>query len=696
MHAATPSDHLPVVSIPNGSWRRLGATADATGTTFALWAPRAHRIEVCLVDDAPGGRRRETPVTLPEITHGIHHAHLAGVGPGQRYGFRVHGPWDPARGDRCDPGKLLLDPYARAITGELTFAEGVVADGPHGADSAGLVPLSVVVGGAEDGYDWAGDVPPRTPWGDTVLYEVHVKGFTRVHPAVPVEQRGTYAGLAHPAVVEHLVGLGVTAVELMPVHHFVSERALAEAGEVNAWGYNSVGFFAPHAPYASTGSRGEQVREFKDMVRTLHAAGLEVVLDVVYNHTGESDLTGPTVCFRGIDNAAYYRLDGAGGYRDVTGCGNTLDLRHPQVVRLVLDSLRYWVEEMHVDGFRFDLASALARGSDAVDMGSAFLTAVGQDPVLRDVKLIAEPWDLGPGGYQLGRFPPLWAEWNDKFRETVRSFWLAPRERSAGVRDLAYRLSGSSDLYRDDGRRPYASINYVTSHDGPTLADLVSASGVEDGELRLRALAATTLLATGVPMWLAGDELGRTQDGEMNAYRLDSPVSWLRWEPGDGDVPHPVQALVQRLLALRRAHPALRQRHFFNGRPRAAAGRRMGQAGPGVAEAPGGKDLAWLTAAGSEMTTAGWAETNRATLGVLFDGAGLGPDGAAADDVLVWLHARSDDVEVTMPADGQERAWRVLLDTAVTDRSVDLGKRVDAGGRRVLVGPSVVVLGRAG
>ncbi|MDQ3450036.1 MAG: alpha-amylase family glycosyl hydrolase, partial [Actinomycetota bacterium] len=600
MDAASPVPR-PAVTVPRRSWRRLGATTDPTGTTFAVWAPRAQRVEVCLVDD---GAPYETRVTLPEVTHGTHHAHLAGVGAGQRYGYRVHGPWNPPSGDRCDPAKLLLDPYARAIDGALVYDERVVADGPYGLDSAGAVPLSVVVGKELDAYDWTGDVRPRTGWADTVLYELHVKGFTELHPDVPPQLRGTYAGLAHPAAVEHLVGLGVTAVELMPVHHFVSERALVEAGEVNAWGYNSVGFFAPHGPYASSGTRGHQVREFKDMVRALHVAGLEVVLDVVYNHTGEGDLTGATLCFRGIDNAAYYRLDRTGGYADVTGCGNTLDLRHPQVVRLVLDSLRYWVEEMHVDGFRFDLAPALARGDDAVDMGSAFLTAVGQDPVLREVKLIAEPWDLGPGGYQLGRFPPLWAEWNDRYRETMRAFWLAPEGDGVGVRDLAYRLSGSSDLYRDDGRRPYASINYVASHDGRTLADLLGASGAPDAARRSRAIAAATLLSTGVPMWLAGDELGRTQHGDPNAYRVDSPASWVHWTPvagegEDGAARRAMHAIVQRALALRREHPALRQRHFFDGRPR------TGMADPAVLAAdpadpadPLDKDLAWLSPSG--------------------------------------------------------------------------------------------------
>ena len=706
MDAASPVPR-PAVTVPRRSWRRLGATTDPTGTTFAVWAPRAQQVEVCLVGE--GGAPHESRVALPEVTHGIHHAHLAGVGPGQRYGYRVHGPWNPPSGDRCDLAKLLLDPYARAIDGALVYDERVVADGPYGLDSAGAVPLSVVVGGELDAYDWTGDVRPRTGWADTVLYELHVKGFTELHPDVPPQLRGTYAGLAHPAVVEHLVGLGVTAVELMPVHHFVSERALVEAGEVNAWGYNSVAFFAPHGPYASSGTRGHQVREFRDMVRALHAAGLEVVLDVVYNHTGEGDLTGPTLCFRGIDNAAYYRLDGDGAYDDVTGCGNTLDLRHPQVVRLVLDSLRYWVEEMHVDGFRFDLAPALARGDDEVDMGSAFLTAVGQDPVLREVKLIAEPWDLGPGGYQLGRFPPLWAEWNDRFRETMRAFWLAPKSDGVGVRDLAYRLSGSSDLYRDDGRRPYASINYVASHDGRTLADLVGDSGGPDAARRSRAIAAAMLLSTGVPMWLAGDELGRTQHGDPNAYRVDSPVSWVHWTPvaGAGEdeaARRAMHAVVQSALALRREHPALRQRHFFDGRPR------TGVADPAVLVAesaesadladladladPADKDLAWLSPSGNEMTAADWADPNRVTLGVLLDGAGLGPDDAGTDDILIWLHAGNDDVEIEMPADAPRRAWTVLLDTALPHPGPRA--QVTAVGPLVLVGPSVVVLTRSG
>ena len=674
------------VTIPRRSWRRLGATTDPSGTTFALWAPRAQHVEVCLLDDGADGGWRDIRVTLPEITHGIHHGHLAGVGPGQRYGYRVHGPWNPGTGDRCDPGKLLLDPYARAIDGDLIYDERVFADGPHGADSAGLVPLSVVVGAELDAYDWSDDVRPRTAWADTVLYELHVKGFTNAHPAVPAGQRGTYAGLAHPAVIEHFLGLGVTAVELMPVHQFVSERSVVEAGLVNAWGYNSVGFFAPHAAYSSAGGRGEQVREFKDMVRALHAAGIEVVLDVVYNHTGEGDLTGPTLCFRGIDNAAYYRLDGAGGYRDVTGCGNTLDLRHPQVVRLVLDSLRYWVEEMHVDGFRFDLAPALARGNDAVDMGSAFLTAVGQDPVLREVKLIAEPWDLGPGGYQLGRFPPMWAEWNDKFRETVRSFWLAADGERGGVRDLAYRLSGSSDLYRDDGRRPYASINYVASHDGLTVADLVTASGAEPAADRQRSLLATALLATGVPMLLAGDEFARTQGGDPNAYTTDDATSWVRWDEWGSSL----HDLVRRVLRLRRDHPALRQRHFFDGRPRASS--RVAEL---ASEQPVDKDLTWLRPDGREMTTVDWANLSHVTVGVIFDGDHLvgTHDGGTSSDVLIWLHAGPDAADVRLPADPRGRTWVVCLDSSSRDPSPG-GTPVPAAGRVKLAGSSVVVLTR--
>ena len=545
-----------------GSPAPLGATWDGEGTNVALFSPGAQTVEVCLFDAAGA----ELRVRLEESTSSVWHGYLPGVGPGQRYDFRVDGPFDPARGLRFNPSKLLLDPYARAIEGELVLADAVFGSVPgrdlvpQPDDSAPYVPRSVVV---DDAFPWGADVRPGTAWADTVVYELHVKGFTAQHPGVPERLRGTYAGLAHPAAVEHLRSLGVTAVELLPVHAFVSEPHLLRRGLANYWGYNPVGFFAPHAAYSSSGSGGEQVREFKAMVRALHAAGIEVLLDVVYNHTAEGDETGPTLCWRGID-AGYYRLDAdPRRYRDHTGCGNTLDLRSPAALRMVMDSLRYWVTEMHVDGFRFDLAVALGRSSDAFDQRSAFLQAVQQDPVLRRVKLVAEPWDLGEGGYQLGRFPPPWSEWNGGYRDAVRDVW---RGHAHGVRELAYRLSGSSDLFQHDGRRPYASVNFVTSHDGFTLRDLTTyetkrndANGERgrDGEshnrsancgvegetddpavrtLRLRQarnLLATLLLSTGVPMLSMGDEVRRTQGGNNNAYCQDGPDWWMPWELDD-------------------------------------------------------------------------------------------------------------------------------------------------------------------
>ncbi len=455
-----------------GQWSPLGVTADDDGVNVALWAEGAERVQLCLFDD----EGREERVELDEKTYHVWHGYLPGIRSGQRYGFRVDGPWDPARGLRFNAAKLLTDPYARAVDGELTYDPAVfghVLGGPDDKrddrDSAPYVPRSVIV---SDHFDWGDDRAPRTPWADTVIYEAHVRGLTMRHPDVPEHQRGTYAGLAHPAVVGHLAWLGVTAVELLPIHHFVTEEHLARAGLVNYWGYNSLAYFAPEAAYSSAGSRGGQVSEFKSMVKALHSAGLEVILDVVYNHTAEGGANGPTLAFRGLGNADYYKLGTSPrDYADYTGCGNTLDLSHPHVLQLVMDSLRYWVQEMHVDGFRFDLASALARSLHDVDMLSGFLTTIQQDPVLSQVKLIAEPWDVGDGGYQVGEFPPLWSEWNDKYRDTVRDFWLGS---DGGLLGLGYRLTGSSDLYADDGRRPVSSVNFITAHDGFTLRDLVT------------------------------------------------------------------------------------------------------------------------------------------------------------------------------------------------------------------------------
>jgi glycogen operon protein len=629
---------------------------------------------LCLFDgesDESVDSERETRIALREHTLGVWHGFVPDVRQGQLYGFRVEGPWDPSRSYVFHPDKLLLDPYARAIHGEVTPHPALSVQPRPGelnpGDTARYTPRSVVMG--DDGFDWGHDAKPDIPWGATVVYEAHVRGLTRLHPDVPEHQRGTYAGLAHPSVIGYLTDLGVTSVELLPVHHFVSEVDLRERGLTNYWGYNSIGYFSPHAAYASTGSRGEQVTEFKQMVRALHAAGLEVILDVVYNHTGEGATDGPTLCFRGFDDRSYYRNDGWGGYADVTGCGNTVDVSsEPQVLQLVMDSLRFWVTEMHVDGFRFDLASALARNGPHVDLRAPFLTAVHQDPVLREVKLIAEPWDATGDGYLVGQFPPAWCEWNDKYRDTVRDFW---RGRSGGVRDLASRLSGSSDLYDDDGRLPFASVNFVTAHDGFTLRDLVSydqkhneanGEGSRDGSdnnrswncgvegetddpailgLRHRQAAnllATLLLSTGVPMITAGDERGRTQGGNNNAFCHDSELTWVPWEAAPGW--EHLTELTRTLLRLRAEHPVLRQRYFFEGKPLGADGR---------------KDITWLQASGQEMTESAWLDGNTSTLGVFLAGDQLrsvDPRGQRRHDTsyVFWLHDGTDPVDVVLPA----------------------------------------------
>ncbi len=678
-----------------GTWSPLGATWDGEGTNVALFTQGAEAVDVCLFD----GAGRETRVALEESTYHVWHGYLPQVGPGQRYGFRVDGPHDPARGLRFNPSKLLVDPYARAIEGDFLLHDAVFGeqDGHQDhRDSAPYVPKSVVV---HDAFPWGEDHHrPHHAWSDTVIYELHVKGFTALHPDIPAPLRGTYAGLAHPAAIAHLQRLGVTAVELMPVHHFVSEPHLLRRDLSNYWGYNTLGYFAPHAGFSAGGSGGEQVREFKAMVRALHAAGIEVLLDVVYNHTAEGDETGPTLSFRGIDNARYYRLeeDDPAKYRDYTGCGNTLDARNPHVLQLLMDSLRYWVTEMHVDGFRFDLASALARSMHDVDKLSAFFDVIQQDPVVSQVKLIAEPWDVGEGGYQVGEFPPLWTEWNGKYRDTVRDVWRGEQQ---GVRELAYRLSGSSDLYQDDGRRPYASINFVTAHDGFTLRDLTTyetkrneANGEDgrDGEshnrswncgvegetadpdvnaLRLRQvknLLTTLLLSTGVPMLTMGDELFRTQGGNNNAYCQDNEVSWLDWTPTPEGVQ--VQALVSQLLALRRAHPVFRQKAFFSGRS--------------LAE-DGVKDVAWFGREGVELSDTEWFDPAQQVLAMYLDGRGIrsrGPRGETVEDdsFLLVLNLGADDAQVTLPG----LPWAASYDVVLTTGGASLGTLT---GRSVLL-----------
>ncbi|MEU8343905.1 glycogen debranching protein GlgX [Spirillospora sp. NPDC048832] len=655
----------------------LGATWDGTGTNFALFSEVARRVELCLFDADGTETRRD----LPEADGFVWHGYLPGIGPGQRYGYRVHGPFSPRDGHRCNPSKLLLDPYGKAVEGGVRWHESLFSyrfddpDALNEDDSAPYMPKNVVI---NPFFDWADDRPPRVPYHESVIYEAHVKGLTRLHPAIPEEQRGTYAGLAHPVMIDHLLDLGVTAVELMPVHQSVPEHALVARGLANYWGYNTIGFFAPHNSYSSSGQAGEQVLEFKAMVRALHEAGIEVILDVVYNHTAEGDHLGPTLSFRGIDNASYYRLrdDDKRYHLDYTGCGNSLNVRNPHALQLIMDSLRYWILEMHVDGFRFDLASALARELHDVDRLAAFFDLVQQDPVVSQVKLIAEPWDVGEGGYQVGNFPPLWTEWNGKYRDTVRDFW---RGSYATMPEFASRLTGSSDLYEHSARRPFASINFVTCHDGFTLTDLVSydhkhneangednRDGTDDNrswncgtegptrdpavlELRARQrrnFLATLFLSQGVPMLSHGDELGRTQRGNNNAYCQDNETAWVHWEDSDD------MEFVRILSRLRHDHPVFRRRRFFTGRGTGAAA-----------------DIAWLTPAGDSMTDQDWNVGFAKSLGVFLNGDAItepDPRGRRVrdDSFLLLVNAGSEPVEFTLPGAEYGERWEFALDTA--------------------------------
>ncbi|MFE9119529.1 glycogen debranching protein GlgX [Streptomyces sp. NPDC007172] len=710
----------PGAPTPLGARFRVGPDGVA-GTNFALWAGGAESVELCLFD--PAGT--ETRLVLTELTHEIWHGFVPGVRPGQRYGFRVHGRWDPWTGARWNPAKLLLDPYARAVDGDFVLPPevyGHVRDWPQqqvadtvrdDRDSAPHVPKGVVV---QDDDDWADDRRPKTPWSDSVIYELHVRGFTRLHPDVPEPLRGTYAGLAHPAAIDHLVRLGVTAVELLPVHQFAHEDHLLRRGLKNYWGYNSIGYFAPHAGYSASGTAGQQVGEFKRMVRALHEAGIEVILDVVYNHTAEASEMGPTLSLRGIDNRGYYRLQAdARRYADYTGCGNTLHVVQPHVLRLITDSLRYWVTEMGVDGFRFDLAAALARSMHDVDMLSPFLAVIAQDPVLRRVKLIAEPWDVGNGGYQVGAFPPLWTEWNDRYRDAVRDFW---RGALPDMRDLGYRLSGSSDLYAWGGRRPYASINFITAHDGFTLRDLVSyerkhneanGEGNRDGtndnrawncgvegetddprvnalrRRQLRNLLTTLLVSTGVPMLVAGDEMGRTQGGNNNAYCQDGEVSWLDWSLLEQPGARGLLELATRLLELRHRHPVLRRRAFFSGRAQGADGLR---------------DLAWFTARGEEMTERDWYAP-AATLGLYLSGRDIpGRDARGApvtdDSFLILLHSADRPADCVLPGPPWAASYELVVDTSREDQAEPPGVAYRGGEMVTLPARSVLVLKVAG
>ena len=676
-----------------GSPYPLGATYDGAGTNFALFSEVAEQVELCLFhgEDTGQGWGIETRVALTEVDGFVWHGYLPDVGPGQRYGYRVHGTWDPIEGHRCNPGKLLLDPYGKAIEGQVRWGEAVFGEDRRfsryrhsGLDSAPFMPVNVVI---NPYFDWGNDRPPRVPYHETVIYEAHVRGLTLRHPGIPPKLRGTYAGLAHPAVIEHLLGLGVTAIELMPVHQFVSDSGLAERGLSTYWGYNTIGFFAPHNAYAAADEPGGQVLEFKSMVCALHEAGIEVILDVVYSHTAEGDHRGPTLSFRGIDNAGYYRLQDDDGryYVDYTGTGNTLLMRHPHVLQMIMDSLRYWVIEMHVDGFRFDRAAALARELQDVDRLPAFFDLVQQDRVVSQVKLIAEPWDGGEGGYQVGNFPPLWSEWNGKYRDAVRDFWRG----SPGMRaDFATRLAGSSDLYAVSGRRPVASINFVTCHDGFTLRDLVSyntkhnepnGEGNRDGSddnrswncgvegpandraiLALRARQQRNFLATlfcsqGVPMLLAGDEIGHTQGGNNNAYCQDNEISWVDWGQADSDLLEFARAV----SSLRREHPVFRRRRFFCGQ---------------LAGHPELPDMVWFTPSGSEMSNQEWSTPHAHAMAVFLNGDALtepGPRGERLcdDSFLLLFNPSPDTVSFTMPRPSYGNAWEIVVDTATGERT---------------------------
>jgi isoamylase len=677
-----------------------GATWDGTGANFSIYSEGATGVELCLFDEPWGGQCRT--ICIRESTGHVWHCYVPGVRLGQYYGFRIHGPYEPEKGHRFNPAKLLIDPYAKALAGGVNWDAPVFgyelgnldADlRPDQQDDACAVPKGVVI--AAD-FDWGNDRPPLTPLHDSILYEVHVKGFTARHPQIPEELRGTYAGLTHPVIVDHLKKLGVTAVELMPVHAFLDDKQLLDRGLKNYWGYNTINFFSPESRFSSTGNRGEQVGEFKSMVKSLHRAGIEVILDVVYNHTAEGNHLGPTLSFKGVDNATYYRLvaDQPRYYMDYTGTGNTLNVRHPQVLKLVMDSLRYWILEMHVDGFRFDLAASLARELHEVDRLSAFFDIINQDPVISQVKLIAEPWDVGEGGYQVGKFPTLWAEWNGRYRDVVRRYWKGDGGQLA---ELGYRLTGSSDLYQRDSRHPTASINFITAHDGFTLQDLVSyndkhneANGEDnrDGtndndswnhgvegptddfaiqalrERQKRNFLATLLLSQGVPMLCGGDEIGRTQNGNNNGYAQDNETSWFDWNLDDRR--RTLHEFVRMLIDLRKSHPNLHRRKFFQDR-------RIDPEAP-ERQVNGGAevDILWLRTDGKEMTQEEWQAGWVRCIGLQLNGRTLddvNQVGEAIQDntFLLLLNPHHEAVRFTLPPPRPGTAWDLCIDTSRAD-----------------------------
>ncbi len=702
---------MPTSKVWPGKPYPLGATYDGSGTNFSLFSEVAEKVELCLFDE----NGNQTRVDLPEVTAFCRHGYIPGLGPGQQYGFRVHGPWAPDQGHRCNPAKVLLDPYAKAIEGEVQWNEAVFPysfkepEGPPNTDdNAPFVPKSVVI---NPYFDWERDQSPRVPLNETMIYEAHVKDFTMRHPDVPPEVRGKYEGLAHPAMIEYLLNLGITAVELMPVHQFIHDPHLIKRGLRNHWGYNSIGYFAPHNEYSGRGQKGQQVQEFKQMVKDLHNAGIEVILDVVYNHTAEGNHLGPQLCFKGIDNAAYYHLvsDKRQYYQDYTGTGNSLNMRHPHVLQLIMDSLRYWVLDMHVDGFRFDLAATLARELHAVDRLAAFFDLIQQDPVVNQVKLIAEPWDVGEGGYQVGNFPPLWSEWNGKYRDCARDFWRG-EDRNLG--EFAYRLTGSSDLYEATGRRPFSSINFITAHDGFTLHDLVSynekhneANGEEnrDGEshnrswncgaegptdnpeiLNLRAkqkrnFLATLFLSQGVPMLLAGDEIGRTKKGNNNTYCQDNEISWYDWAAADKDL----LEFTHKLIKFRREHSIFRRPRWFQGRP---------IHGTDIT------DIGWFAPDGTEMTEEHWGEGFAKSMAAFLNGdaiPNLDARGERITDKSFYLlfNAHHEPIPFTLPEPRWGRKWKKILATSEM-KFADQEEVFSAGDKVVVDSRSLVLLSR--
>ena len=691
----------------------LGSTYDGAGVNFAVFSEVASKVELCLIDDDLS----ETRIELTEVDGYVWHGYVPKLQPGQRYGYRVHGPYDPANGHRCNPAKLLLDPYAKAIDGQVVGDQSLFSytfgdvTSFNEEDSLGNTMLSVVI---NPYFDWGHDRPPRHEYHDSVIYEAHVKGLTMTHPDVPEDIRGTYAAIAHPSIIKHLTDLGVTAIELLPVHQFVQDTHLQEKGLSNYWGYNTIGFLAPHNGYA-TGTRGQQVTEFKAMVKALHEANIEVILDVVYNHTAEGNEYGPTLCFRGIDNAAYYRLvdDDKSHYYDTTGTGNSLLMRNPHVLQLIMDSLRYWVTEMHVDGFRFDLAATLARQFHEVDKLSAFFDLIQQDPIISQVKLIAEPWDLGDGGYQVGNFPPLWTEWNGKYRDTVRDYW---RGEAAALSEFASRLTGSSDLYAHSGRRPIASINFIIAHDGFTLRDLVSynekhndanGEGGNDGEShnrswncgaegptddpeiralrqrQIRNFLTTLLVSQGVPMIAHGDELGRTQGGNNNVYCQDNEIAWIDWNLGREQ--EQLLEFAGHVVDLRKQHPVFRRRRFFRG-----SADHGGQSDL--------HDIVWLRVDGTEMVEEDWKTGYARTLAVFFNGDAIfepGPLGQRVrdDHFILLFNAHSEPVDFKISGVAEGVRWLEAVNTDLPTGIPAPGSQPhQAGDVLTLAGRSVVVL----